>query len=83
MKDINTDNKMTKAVMGALEDYAETKKALDGFAQVPFMKRELTKRERREQYDRMTLTDIQQLNAQMGPDAVIRMIQRHGARRKR
>jgi len=48
-KGIKTDNQITLAVMGAMEQYKEVKKALDAFSNVPFMRRQLTKYDKEKQ----------------------------------
>ena len=54
MKKIKTDNPMTLAVMGAMEQYKELRQTLDAFSKVPFMHREQSKYDRakqRQEYD--------------------------------
>lgn len=53
-RDIKTDNQITLAVVGAMEQYKGIRKTLDAFSKIPFMHRETTKYDRakqRQEYD--------------------------------
>lgn len=77
------DNLLTKAVQGASEAIGQAQERLEtAIGTTPFMKRELTKYQKRQRYENLAPQDFQGMIQQHGPDAVLDMIKRHEKQRR-